>query len=135
MDTVSVHLEQQSHIETAINKIKHLSIINRQIVFCRGMASVHVQIINTPVLEIIDITRPGALVLLNMIYARCLSYTPATVAMQAAEDNAELKVAQDKQQAMAQHKEHSDAKDKRDQEDEDNFAEAVELAIEQRKKH
>jgi hypothetical protein len=134
MDTVSVHLEQQSHIETAINKIKHLSIINRQIVFCRGMASVHVQIINTPVLEIIDITRPGALVLLNMIYARCLSYTPATVAMQAAEDNAELSAAQNKREAMAQHKEHSDAKDKRDQEDEDNFAEAVELAIEQRKK-
>jgi hypothetical protein len=134
MDTVSVHLEQQSHIETAINKIKHLSIINRQIVFCRGMASVHVQIINTPVLEIIDITRPGALVLLNMIYARCLSYTPATVAMQAAEDNAELSAAQNKREAMAQHKEHSDAKDKRDQEREDNFAEAVELAIEQRKK-
>jgi hypothetical protein len=135
MDTLSVHLEQQSHIETAIDKIVRLSTINRHIIFFRGMASVHIEIINTPVLEIIDITRPGALVLLNMIYARCLSYTPATVAMQAAEDNAERRTAQNKRYAKAYYKEHSEAKAKRDQQDEDNFAEAVELAIEQRKKH
>jgi hypothetical protein len=85
-----------------------------------------------PVLEIIDITQPGAKSLLNMVYARCLSYTPATLAMQAADDDAELRNAQDKRQAIAQHKEHMDAKDKRDQEREDNFAEAVEIAIAKR---
>jgi hypothetical protein len=115
MNTLSVHLEQQAHIEDAIDKIKRLEKINSDIIFCRGMASVHVEIINTPVFEIIDITRPGAKSLLNMVYARCLSYTPATLAMQATKKNEECRRAQNK----------------RDQQHKDNFDKAVKLAIQQ----
>lgn len=76
-----MQLEQQSHLEAQIDRITSLSKLNRKIVVCRGIANVNVEIIDTNVRENIDLTAPGAKCLLNMLYANCLSHTPATLAM------------------------------------------------------
>ena len=83
MDILSTELEQQAQLEAIIDKIKRLAKINKNIVVSRSIASVTVEIINSGVTETIDLTKPAARSLLNMLYTMCLSHTPATMALSA----------------------------------------------------